>query len=109
MFDEALPSEIVPAHLPLLHDNWSSIRSLRDADFDKTRDVLFKELPCSSQITPNRKEDTTLVTASGVAAKSKELIYFGRMQVRANPVSLASPEHAEDPRREVQRCDLVSA
>ena len=90
MFDEALPSEIVPAHLPVLHDNWSSIRSLRDADFEKTGVVLLKGLPCSSQITRNRKEDTTIVTTSSVATKSKELNYFGRMQVRANPVPLAA-------------------
>ena len=71
MFDEALPSEIVPAHLPVLHNNWSSIRSLRDADFDKTGDVLLKGLPCPSRITRNRKEDTTLVTASGRCRGSK--------------------------------------
>ena len=76
LFNEALPSELVPAHLPVLHDNWSSIRSLRDADFEKTGDVLLKGLPCSSQITRNRKEDTTLVTASSVAAISKELTYL---------------------------------
>ena len=65
MFEEAHPSEVVAAYLPLHHDIWSSIKRCCDADFDKTRDVFLQG---TSLIKPNRNEDTTLTNASGVAA-----------------------------------------
>ena len=42
MFDEAHPSEVVLAYLPLHHDIWSSIKRCCNADFDKTRDVFLQ-------------------------------------------------------------------
>ena len=48
-----------------------------------------------------------LVTASSVAAKSKELTYL--VGASASKPSPCSPEQAEDHRHEVKRCDLVSA
>ena len=69
MFDEPHPSEVVSASLPLHHDIWSSIKRCCDADFDKTRDVFQGT---AMHVThQNRNEDTTLATASGVAATQR--------------------------------------
>ena len=68
MFEEARPSEVVSAYLPLHHDIWSSIQRRRDADFDRTRNVLLQGNAMHVTHQTKQKEDTTLATASGVAA-----------------------------------------
>ena len=69
---------------------------------------IFKALPCSLLIALNGKEDMTLATVPGVTQTSKESIHIGGMQMQAI-VLLTPQEKLQDEKREVQRCDLVSA
>ena len=102
MFDEVLPSEIVPAHLPVLHDNWSSIRSLRDADFEKTGDVLLKGHT-------KQKGRHDFCDCFQRCRENKGIDLFWKDASASKPSPSCSPEQTEDHRHEVQRCNLVSA
>ena len=67
-------------HLPVLHDNWSSIRSLRDAQ--GTAMLIANHTKQKGRHDP--------CDCFQRCREIKGIDLFGRMQVRANPVPLAA-------------------
>ena len=108
MFEEAHPSEVVSAYLPLLHDIWSSIKRLRDADFDKTRDVFLQGTAMHVTQQTKQKGRHNPRDCFRRCRNIKESTRFGADT--SQTLSLLTPQHKlQDHTREVQRCDLVSA